>query len=518
MKDDRQDRPTGTDPTPDALSLYDHDIRAAVSDILGAVRLVEADRLDPETRQQIERVRAAGDSLAALVDAALSAAAGEALILSPQDGTPLAELIDSWRRRWKGRASELGLRFSVVEGENLPERVPTPRMALERIVGNLLGNALIHSGGSEVRLILSRTPEGELCIDVADEGPGPEDGDAPAPRGAGEGPAPAGRGGHGLGLRIVEDLSTQIGARLHRARGGPLNGSVIGLTLPIDRDAGSGQATAQAKDALPPPDLSGLRILVAEDNRTNRLILRQMLEGMGAAPVFAEDGAEALAALDEADFDIGLIDIEMPRVSGLEAMRAMRRRADAAAGMPLVALTAYVLRDNREAIYAAGADGIIGKPVSSAEEFGRAILRYAGRPTGQPEPEDVLAGHTTDDALFGVRMDDAKLDDLLAVAGPEGARELLARLAEDLSAVREGLDAGVADRSVAMIREKTHILIAISGSVGAERLCRLAEVLNISAKRKRLDDLAALYAPCRRDLDDLLANIARRTEEASGAD
>jgi two-component system aerobic respiration control sensor histidine kinase ArcB len=282
---------------------------------------------------------------------------------------------------------------------------------------------------------------------------------------------------------------------------------VIGLTLPLDADN-----EADADAAL--PDLSGLRILVAEDNQTNRLILRQMLEGMGAAPVFAEDGAEALAALDAGPFDIGLIDIEMPRVSGLEAMRAMRQRTDSVAEMPLVALTAYVLRDNREAIYAAGADGIIGKPVSSPEEFGRAILRYAGRPTGQPEPEDVLAG-PTDDALFGVKMDDAKLDDLLEVAGPDGARELLARLDEDLCAVRDGLDRGVAERSVALIREKTHILIAISGSIGAERLCRLAEVLNISAKRRRLDDLAALYAPCRSDLDDLLGEIARRAGTAA---
>jgi hypothetical protein len=174
-----------------------------------------------------------------------------------------------------------------------------------------------------------------------------------------------------------------------------------------------------------------------------------------------------------------------------------------------------VLRDNREAIYAAGADGIIGKPISSPEEFGRAILRHAGRPTGQPEPEDVLAG-PTDEHLFGIRMDHAKLEGLLSVAGPEGARELLARLDEDLVAVRDGLDRGVAERSVAMIREKTHILIAISGSVGAERLCRLAEVLNISAKRRRLDDLAALYAPCRRDLDALLGDIARRSGPEGG--
>jgi two-component system aerobic respiration control sensor histidine kinase ArcB len=64
---------------------------------------------------------------------------------------------------------------------------------------------------------------------------------------------------------------------------------------------------------------------------------------------------------------------------------------------------------------------------------------------------------------------------------------------------------------VPIIREQTHILVAISGSVGAERLCRLTEVLNIAAKRRRLDDLEALHAPCRDDLDDLIALIAMRS-------
>jgi hypothetical protein len=66
-----------------------------------------------------------------------------------------------------------------------------------------------------------------------------------------------------------------------------------------------------------------------------------------------------------------------------------------------------------------------------------------------------------------------------------------------------------------MIREQTHILVAISGSVGADRLCRLTEVLNIAAKRRRLDDLEALHAPCRDDLDDLIALIALRSCRAT---
>lgn len=496
----------------DALQAYGHDIRSAVSDVLGAIRLIDAQRLDDETRTQFERLSAASESLAGLVDAALMAAAGETAILGPQEEVALAALTGAWRSRWTGRAAELGMGFELRLEPGLPDVLRVPRMPLERIVGNLVGNALIHSGGTRVRLEITATPEGGIDLAVADEGPGLPGLDLAAATAAV--PPTALGEGHGLGLRIVERLSRQIGADLGIARGGALGGAVITLRIPAGRVGPSARATAIAPD---PPDLTELRILVAEDNSTNRTILRQMLEAMGAAPVFASDGAEALAEIDRAmagdatraPYDIALIDVEMPNVSGLQAMRAIRGREDAAAGMPVVALTAYVLRDNREAIYDAGADGIIGKPVSSPEDFGRAILRYAGRPAGLPEPEDVLS-LGAGDRSFGEKMNEAVLDDLLSIAGPEGARELLDRLSEDLCSILAQLDAGIAARSVSVVRAQTHILVAISGSVGADRLCRLSEVLNIAAKRRRLADFPALFAPCRQDLTDLMALIDAR--------
>jgi two-component system, OmpR family, aerobic respiration control sensor histidine kinase ArcB len=477
------------------LALFGHDIRSAVSDVVGGLRLIDTGRLDADTLTQFERIRAAGDSLAAMVESALMAASGETLVVAPSEAVPVADLLDTWRRRWTGRAAEHGTTFDIATEGEMPVRISAPAITLERIVCNLIGNAMRHAHGAPVRLGVTAAAEGGMVLEVADGGPGF----------AQPVPTPAGHRGQGLGLRIARELSEQIGAELSMGNGGPLGGAVARLAIPearLDR--------SPAPPSLPRPDLSGLAILVAEDNLTNQAILRRMLEQMGAAPVFASDGAEALEVLDRQRFDIALVDIEMPRVSGLEVMRAVRARTDAVAAMPLVALTAYVLRDNREAIYAAGADGIIGKPVASAEEFGRAILRHAGRPAGLPEPEDVLAGVSEDDA-FGVKMDEGRLDELLAAAGPAHVRELLDRLDEDLRSVRARLETGVREASMPLIREQTHILIALSGAVGADRLCRLAEVLNIAAKRKRIGDLAALHAPCRRDLDDLIALVAERS-------
>jgi two-component system, OmpR family, aerobic respiration control sensor histidine kinase ArcB len=479
----------------EALQRFGHDMRAAVSDVVGGLRLVDLDRLDPETRTQLERVAAAGDALASLVESALLIASGPDVEHIAEGGVPLSSLVEHWRKRWTGHATETGVSFEVIVDADPGLSLLVPRMTVERIVSNVISNALDHAAGCDVWLTVRMDKDAGLVMEVADAGPGF---DPSAPLASGE--------GRGLGLKIARELSEQLGATLRIGRGPPLGGAVVQLVLPLALIGMRGPVSRQ--DAKW-PDLSEVEILVAEDNPTNQAILRGMLERLGARPVFTSNGAEALEALEQVRFDIALIDIEMPLLSGLEVMRAVRARSDAAAAMPLVALTAYVLRDNREAIYAAGADGIIGKPVSSIEEFGRTILRYAGRPAGLPEPEDLLATGAEDPA-FGVKMDEARLDDLLVVAGEEGARELLERLTEDLCALRDRLDAGIAARSVPIIREQTHILVAISGAVGADRLCRLSEVLNIAAKRRRIDDLEALHAPCRDDLDDLIALIAMR--------
>lgn len=485
----------------DTLQRFGHDMRSAVSDVVGGLRLVDFDRLDAETRTQIERVAAAGDALASLVESVLLEAIGPDGADLDQPRVRLGNLLDHWRKRWTGHARETGVAFDVVVDLDPGLQLAASRTVLDRIVSNILGNALDHAAGADVRLTVRRTEDAGVLIEAADGGTG-FDPDAPPERD---------REGRGLGLKIARDLSSQIGATLRIGKGPPLGGAVVQLVLPPQ--------LVEAADPVAPddaslPDLSDVDVLVAEDNPTNQAILRNVLERLGASAVFAANGAEALEALEHARFDIALIDIEMPRVSGLEVMRAVRARSDASARMPLVALTAYVLRDNREAIYAAGADGIIGKPVSSTEEFGRTILRYAGRPAGLPEPEDVLATGA-DDPSYGVKMDEARLDELLSVAGEDGARELLERLTEDLCSIRDKLAAGVAARSVPIIREQTHILVAISGAVGADRLCRLAEVLNIAAKRRRLDDLQALHAPCVNDLDDLIALIAMRSAAKS---
>lgn len=491
----------------DTLQLFSHDIRSAMSDVIGGLRLVDPERLEPEARLQIERVQAAAETLAGLVDGALTAAAGDRLFLNEDRYVQIEQWLPALSGRWSGRAHAAGGRFDIDRGPDLPKGLRVSQLVLDRIVGNLISNALIHAPGAPVTLSLSGPPGQGLTVVVRDGGPGFARDVLDRMAGGAETRHHGAGDGAGLGLRIAAGLSRDIGGDLQLANGA--QGGLARVVLPETLTDRTGRAPA----AEPLPDLSGLRILVAEDNLTNQTILRQLLGRMGARLVCVADGLSALDRIDCEGFDIALIDIEMPRLSGLEVMRKVRARADAAGRMPMVALTAYVLRDNREAIYAAGADGIIGKPISSGADFGRAILRYAGRPSGLPEPEDVLAAGPGA-VGFGRRMDRNRFDALLAVAGVDGTRELLQRLHEDLGTVRVALDDAVAAGDIPEIRGQTHILIALSGAVGAERLHQLSEVLNIAAKRRRRDDLAALYAPVRADLSALIDLVSAEAAKA----
>lgn len=492
---------------PQSLRLFTHDIRAAMSDILGGLRLMDADRLDPETRAQLERVRIAGETLAELVDAALAEASGEGAAPPDGRGVSLSGVLAATEMRWTGSAQEAGGAFRITRGAGLPERLAVPRVALDRILGNLIGNALSHGAGGTAELSVLPSDERGIIFRVSDEGPGFSAAALARLAGpaGGMGGEEAPTGQSGLGLHIARNLAAEIGGRIDIANRVP-RGATVTLHLPADR------LVPVAEDAAA-PDLSGLSVLLAEDNETNRMIACRILTHMGARVEVAADGVEALNMIDGAAFDIALVDIEMPRMSGIEVMQAVRARTDERRSLPLVALTAYVLLDNREAIYAAGADGIIAKPIRSGPEFGRAVLRHAGRGgDGGQAP----AAAARDDTAQAARMDTDRLDRLLAHAGTDGAAELLARMAEDLSDVRARLAAAVEARDGAVIRAQTHVLVSLAGAAGADRLRHMAEALNIAARRGRMADVPAIWAPCDADLAALVSLIDTR-RAAAGA-
>ena len=229
--------------------------------------------------------------------------------------------------------------------------------------------------------------------------------------------------------------------------------------------------------------LVGMSVLLAEDNPTNQMVAMHMLESLGAEVTIVSDGAEALEILDRQSFDVALIDIEMPRLSGIDLIRHLRSRRDAIASMPMIALTAYVMREHRAEIEDAGADGIIAKPIVSIGEFGKEIAAHVRQRCGRlPEITVDVPDRDFDTAVF---------ESLCASFKPEARRELVSRIGKDIADACEGVTAAVRSLDFHLLMAATHPLIAVAGMIGAGRLCTLAQRLNSAGQAeddKTLDD------------------------------
>lgn len=246
--------------------------------------------------------------------------------------------------------------------------------------------------------------------------------------------------------------------------------------------------------------LDGLRVLLAEDNPTNQLVAGQMLESLGATVTLARDGAEALEMAERESFDVMLIDIEMPRVNGLDVIRSLRASSPPRSETPMIALTAYVMREHRVAIEAAGADGIIAKPIASIEQFGADIRRWMSQRSGPgdrgAEPPSPMPGEPPP-------VIDRRVYDALAEAiGPAATAELLDKVETDVESARARLASARADGAAEEIRSATHVLVSVAGAIGATQVQEAAKRVNAAV------DPEADAGP-EREVEGLLEEIDR---------
>lgn len=260
--------------------------------------------------------------------------------------------------------------------------------------------------------------------------------------------------------------------------------------------------------------LRGVRVMLAEDNVTNQLVATQMLENLGAAVDVAADGAIALRLLAEKDYDLLLVDIEMPRVSGLEVIRKVRAGAAPLADRPIIALTAYAMKEHRETISQAGADGLIPKPIISIEQFGRDILKYMDAAAVRRADAARVEVEDGAKAAAGATIDTTIFDTLANSIGADAMKGLLSKVEDDLTAVRDQIVDAVATGDTFQMRSATHILISVAGAVGGVKLQAQAEELNQIAHEGDYARMRELSRAALVELEGLLEFVgSRRTSE-----
>ncbi len=356
------------------LANISHEIRTPMNGVLGVLHLLKAQKFCIDGEALIDEAMACGGMLQDLLDDVVDFSKIEAgrLELNPETADPV-QLVGGVVKLLTPQARDKGLTLTVVAPATLGLAKVDPGR-LRQCLFNLIGNAVkfTPTGSVTVRASLAER-EGRRCLrfEVADTGIGIaqdvqdriferfQQADSSTTRRF---------GGSGLGLAITRKLAQMMGGEI-----GLISAPGEGSTFWLEVDAPQAQVAA-APQAEADTDLAEVSILLVEDNATNRMIAGRMLEALGAQVQCAEDGERGVEAARTGQFDLILMDIQMPGIDGLEATRQIRALPSAVSKTPIIALTANVMRHQREAYRAAGVDGVVAKPISP-----KSLLAEIGR-------------------------------------------------------------------------------------------------------------------------------------------
>ena len=474
------------------LANMSHEIRNPINAILGLTRLVLADETLPEKQaQRLSMVLEASESLLRIVGDVLDYSKIEAgkLELESRPFSPrrlVASVVDE--QRLAAEHKGLTLRHGVDEA--VPCRVLGDAQRLRQILVNLVGNALKFTDTGRVEVAVSLDPgtgaAGDeavrLLFSVSDTGIGlaPEqctrifDSFVQVDSGLTKRYA-----GSGLGLAICRKLTGLMGGEIW-VESEPGRGATFRFTarfgaVACREPAEPGRRTANRRET----DLPGLSVLVAEDNRINQLFTEDLLASRGHDVTVVGNGAEALDLLGRRHFDLVLMDVQMPVMDGLAATRAIRAHTGGLfdPDIPVLGLSAYAIKGDRERFMAAGMNDYLAKPIRF-EDFFRAMRRLVRR----------RAGDTAKDGAYDPGHSRIELGVSPAAFGRMAAL-FVEEMPERLAAVQQALAAG----DVQAAREAAHGLAGSAGALRAQDVLELAVRLEAALIAGNLDQSAALF-------------------------
>ncbi len=352
--------------TTNLLSALCAEVGAGLKGVLAVTELLERQPDGPDNAAYIRTVADCGRTLLRLLNdaAELSRTQEGAVTLAPEP-VDLRDLLDSVQTDWALRAAEDGVGLGAVFTGEAGVAAELDPVRLRQIYDLLIGHALklTRRGGVEVSLQAERR-ENRVFLSghVRDTGPGVDPAKLPAffePFG------PAGRPAYGTGLDlalargVVESMDGRIWAENNAGAGATVFFQIEGPSCRGGKDHASGTGEPDAT-----PTLTG-RVLIVDDNATNRTVARTLVELFGCTVETADDGVEAVRSVSHGRFDAVLMDINMPRMDGLAATRAIRDLPSPMSRVPIIALTANADPEDARTYRAAGMAGMVEKPIKT---------------------------------------------------------------------------------------------------------------------------------------------------------
>jgi signal transduction histidine kinase/CheY-like chemotaxis protein len=346
------------------LAIMSHELRTPMNGVLAVAELLRRQPLNDAAHAHVQTIVDSSETLLRILQDALDLSRAEAGELEMTSApTPLRALVDDIEAMWAPRASQDAVRLMVGYEGDTELTADIDGVRLKQVFNNLIGNALKFARNGVVEASLKAWSEnGQVRMEarVRDDGPG-VDGDRVdaifEPFVHGSGPD-----GAGLGLsicrQIVDRMDGRIWAENNAGRGATFAFDVSApLSEPVEQNASNVSALAELELQANP------HILIVDDNATNRVVAQALCEMFGCSSETAEDGIEALEAVQARPFDLILMDIKMPRMDGVQATQAIRALTGPERDIPIIALTANADPDDARHYLSIGMAAVVEKPI-----------------------------------------------------------------------------------------------------------------------------------------------------------
>ncbi len=422
------------------LANMSHEIRTPMTGVIGFTKLLEKTDLDNQQRDYTRIIGRSATALLDIIDEILDFSKMEAnkVELVNQD-FDVEDLLDSVRASLSTKALEKGITLYAAKAGNVPSRLHGDPLRLRQILTNLLGNAVKFTDHGSVQLHLDKADQQDgqfaLRIRVTDTGIGISQAQQALlfkPFQQGDGSITRRFGGTGLGLvitkRLVNLMAGEIMVSSTLGEGSTFSavvrlrlpqGDESPASLPPARPLGHRPAKNLVSEEEVAPALAGLSVLVVDDSPINLKLATALLAGRGVDVIGVETAGTALQLIRSRSFDLVLMDLEMPEISGIEATEKIRALPDEGARIPIVAITAHAFPEKRQEVIEAGMNDLLSKPYLPEQLFAMIAKWCAGKNlrkatnTKQPHPPMALPVYDREAALTIVGGDEQEARSML---------------------------------------------------------------------------------------------------------